>query len=291
MLPAIIACTALCCLLAGLPPQAWAHSDASVFGAPAAADHHDDEHEPDEAKPGKLYPARVSVDPRHMVNLVIKINGRIVNLRNVYAGKKVSRGEVLGEMESAELETVQTTYLGLFANMDAVRAFSMSSEEKMIDARMNLLWRGMSEEDIKHLEATRQPLRLIKIKAPAAGYLYSVNVVNNQILNTGVQGGQYATSGTTIATIARPGAIVVEASLPVSDAASIKSGQSATVYVTDPAKGRMTVTARVQRVYAFVNPANQRQWVRLQVLGEPERLGLLNGVVATVSFAGGAHAN
>lgn len=283
MLPAIIGCTALFCLLGGLPQQAWAHSDASMFGAPVAVDTHDD------AEPEKLYPAKVSIDPRHVVSVVIKINARIVNLRNLYAGKRVKQGEVLGEMESAELETVQATYLGLFSNMAAIQAFSMTSEEKMVDARMNLLWRGMSEEDIKHLEATRQPLKLIKIKAPASGYLYSLNVVNNQILNAGAQGGQYATSGTTIATIAKPGAITVETSLPASEVSAIKPGQPATVYVTDPARGRVAVPAKVQRVYAFVNPANQRQWVRLQVLGAPERLGLLNGLVATVSFQEGAH--
>jgi hypothetical protein len=42
MLPAIIGCTALFCLLTGLQQQAWAHSDSSVFSAPAAAHHHDD---------------------------------------------------------------------------------------------------------------------------------------------------------------------------------------------------------------------------------------------------------
>lgn len=280
---------ALFSLLSGLPQLAWAHSDTAMFSTPVTAGHHDDEHEHDDAEPAKLYPAKVSIDPRYMMNVVVNINARIVNLRNVYAGKRVRQGEVLGEMESAELETVQATYLGLFTNMDAVRAFSMTSEEKMIDARMNLLWRGMSEEDIKRLESTRQPLKLIKIKAPTSGYLYGLNVVNNQILNAGAQGGQYATSGTTIATIARPGAIVVEASLPASETSAIKPGQAATVYVTDPNKGRTAVLAKVQRVYAFVNPVSQRQWVRMQVIDAPERLGLLNGVVATVSFQGKAH--
>jgi hypothetical protein len=287
MLPIVIACTSLLCLLGALPSPAQAHSDAAMFGAPTATHHHDD----DDADPARLYPATVSIDPREMVNVVIKINARIANLRNVYAGKRVARGEVLGEMESAELETVQATYLGLFSNMAAVQAFSMTSEEKMVDARMILLWRGMSEGDVKRLEATGHPLKLIKIKAPAAGYLASLNVVKNQILNAGSQGGQYATSGTTIATIAKPEAIVVEADLPAPEATALKPGQLATVYVTDPGKGRVAVPARVQRVYAFVNPANQRQRVRLQISGMPERLGLLNGRAAMVSFQEQVHAH
>lgn len=285
MLPLAIACTTLLSLLGALPDPAQAHSDAAMFGAPVAAHHHDD----DEAEPARLYPAIVSIDPREVVNVVIKINARIANLHNLYAGKRVVRGEVLGEMESAELQTVQATYLGLFSNMAAVQAFSMTSEEKMVDARMNLLWRGMSEEDVKRLEATGHPLKLIKIKAPATGYLTSLNVVNNQILNAGSQGGQYATSGTTIATIAKPEAIVVEADMSAPEAAALKPGQPATVYVTDPGKGRVAMPARVQRIYAFVNPANQRQRVRLKMRGMPERLGLLNGRVATVSFQEAAH--
>src|SRR3569832_2356720 len=95
MLPAIIGCTALFCLLTGLPQQEWAHSDSSMFSAPAAVHHQDDEET--EAEPAKLYPAKVSIDPCYMVSVVIKINSRMANLRNVYVGKRVSRGEVLGD--------------------------------------------------------------------------------------------------------------------------------------------------------------------------------------------------
>ena len=285
MLRVFIACSTLLCLLGNVPPPAWAQSNPVMVGTTVEASHHDE----DDAASARLYPAILSIDPREVVNVVIKINARIANLHNLYAGKRVVRGEVLAEMESAELQTVQATYLGLFSNMAAVQAFSMTSEEKMVDARMNLLWRGMSEEDVKRLEATGHPLKLIKIKAPATGYLTSLNVVNNQILNAGSQGGQYATSGTTIATIAKPEAIVVEADMPALEAAALKPGQHATVYVTDPSKGRVAMSARVQRIYAFVNPANQRQRVRLKMSGMPERLGLLNGRAATVSFQEAAH--
>lgn len=285
MFPVVLSFATLLCLLGAIPLPAYAHSDAAKFRAPVTVNHHHDE----VVGPARLYPASVSIDPRQVVNVVIKINARIANLHNLYAGKRVVRGQVLGEIESAELQTVQATYLGLFSNMAAVQAISMTSDEKMVDARMNLLWRGMSEEDVKRLEATGHPLKRIKIKAPATGYLTSLNVVNNQILNAGSQGGQYATSGTTIATIAKPEAIVVEADMPASDAAALKPGQAATVYVTDPGKGRVAMPAQVQQIYAFVNPANQRQRVRLKMSATPARLGLLNGRVATVSFQKEAH--
>ena len=68
--------------------------------APAADDHHDDHAAP------QLYPATIVIDPRQVVSVVVKINARLKNLRNLYVGQRVARDQVLGELESAELETV-----------------------------------------------------------------------------------------------------------------------------------------------------------------------------------------
>ncbi len=255
--------------------------------APAADDHHDD-HD-DHAVP-QLYPAIIVIDPRQVVSVVVKINARLKNLRNLYVGQRVARDQVLGELESAELETVQRTYLGLITNMDAVQAFSMTSNEKLIDARMNLAWRGMSEADIKQLDATKEPLKLIALKAPIAGYLYSLNVVNEQIVNAGGQSGVYTTTGTTVATIAKPEAVYVEAQIPLTDATGIKPGAGAEVLMPTSDGTRMTVKAKVERVFSFVNPVTQRKRVRLLLAQHPERLPLAEGLPVMVQFKGNAHA-
>lgn len=275
-------------LLVSLHAAVHAHSDASMFGGTvSSADHHD---HPVEA--AVRYPASVIFDPRQLVDVTIKINARITRLNNLYVGKRVMRGEVLGEMESAELETIQGTYLGLFANMEAVREFSMTGNEKLIDARMGLNWRGMSEEDIKLLETRGEPLKRIRIKSPEAGYIYGLNVVNNQILNTSGQVGQYTATGTTILTIARPAAIQVEASLPAKVAGKLRPGQPATLYVVDARRGEVAIPALVQRVFAFVNPANQRQRVRLRLTGNPPNgMALPAGLQASVSVGGNDHAH
>lgn len=264
-----------------------AHSDASQFAAPLAGEDYAGQggHQADEGP--VRYPASLSIDPRQLVNVVIKINARITGLSKLYPGKPVRKGEVLGEMESAELETVQNTYLGIYSNMDAVQAFSMTVNEKLIDARMNLVWRGMSDEDIKHLEESHQAVKRVRIKSPAAGFVYSLNVVSDQILNTGGQMGQYTTSGTTIATLARPEALVVETSVPAWEAARIKPGQKAVLHLSDAEQGDVSFNASVQHVFAFVNPINQRQRVRLTLAGgNPPYKRLLAGLIATVSFSG-----
>lgn len=266
----------------GLQVRAYAHSDASMFGAPAVQDHHD---HPIEV--AERYPATLTFDPRHLVNVVVKINARITKLNNLYAGKRVIRNEVIGEMESAELETVQGTYLALFGNLDAVRSFSMTGNEKLIDARMNLIWRGMSEADIKQMERRREPLKRIRIISPDSGFIYSLNVVNNQILNTGGQVGQYTATGTIILTIARQAAIQIEASLPIQRTSKLKIGQRATVYIADTRRGEVAVPAVVQQIFAFANPANQRQRVRLKLTSAPpEGVALPAGLQTSVSLGG-----
>lgn len=256
-----------------------------MFGAPAAgpADH---DHP---AAAAARYPAALILDPRRVTGVVVKINARITKLNNLYLGKRVARGELLAEMESAELETIQATYLGLFSNMEAVREVSMTGNEKLIDARMGLQWRGMSEEDIRMLERHREPLKRIRIQSPDAGFIYSLNVVNNQILNTGGQVGQYTATGTTIMTIARPGAIQVEASLPVRVTRKLKAGRQATVHVADARRGEIAIPAIVEQVFAFATPGNQRQRVRLKLGALPDGVALAAGLQTSVSLEEGDH--
>lgn len=253
--------------------------------APVADDHHDDDH----AAP-QLYPAIIVIDPRQVVSVVVKINARLRNLRDLYVGQRVARGQVLGELESAELETVQRTYLGLITNLDAVNAFSMTANEKLIDARMNLAWRGMSEADIKRLDETKEPLKLILLKAPVTGYLYSLNVVNEQIVNAGGQSGVYTTTGTTVATIAKPEAVYVETQIPLKEISGLKSGASAEILLPTSDGARMALKAKVAQVFTYVNPITQRKRVRLLLVQHPEHLPLVEGLPVMVQFKGNVHA-
>lgn len=258
-----------------------------MFGG---APHEHGAEEAEDAPVAVHYPATLTLDPRHVINLVIKVNARITSLNNLYVGKKVARGERLAEFESAELETVQATYLGLYNNMDAVRDFSVTGNEKMIDARMALQWRGMSEEDIKRLENQRTPLKRVQIKSPATGFIASLNVVNNQILNTGGQVGQYTATGTTILSIAQPSAVVAEALVPAAKARSLKPGGRAMLYVDDQRRGRMAVPAVVEQVFAFVNPASQRQRVRFTLAGNmPGGMPFPVGLQTSVSLGAPDH--
>jgi len=290
-----IACIPLLASLLFVAADVFAHSNAGAFGvddehgSAASGNRHSDE----PAVSGRRYPATIIVDSRRVHDLVIKVNARIVNSRDLYVGKSVEKSEVLAEIESAELETVQNTYLGIVRNMDAVQSFSVTSPQKLIEGRMNLEWRGMSASDIELIELQGKPLKQVPIRAPVAGYLYSLNIINNQILNAGVQTGLFAATGITIASIADPAAVTIEASIPAAEAARLIRRQAATVFLPSQETGWMSVPGEVEMISPLINPANQRQLVRLRLSGlsRSAPLRVVNGMKILVSFEARDHAH
>lgn len=281
MKPAIIAI--LMCLSLYCPRVVWSHSDASSFGTAETVNSNEDHHH-DAAASVPMFPAVVRIDPRRVVLVPVRINARVINLRNLFLGKLVGRGEVLGQLESAELETIQRSYSALVSNMGAVAAASVTAAERVIGARLDLEWRGMSAEDITQVEMTGQPVKTIAVRSPIAGYIYSLNVVNNQILNGATQGNQVGIPEAVFARIARNDTITVEVSVPTDVAAGLRPGRQATVYFGNPGADRVHVSAAVQQVLGFVNVLNQQQRVRLILNRPPGNLPIVDGVAAMASF-------
>lgn len=254
----------------------WA---GSVMAAPAALD----AHEGHAAQAySMLYPATVVIDPRRVSDIIIKINARLVGQHDLYIGKAVSKGEVLAEIESAELETLQRAYIATVSNLTAVDSFSVTSGAKVADGKLNLIWRGMSEADVNHIDQTREPLKQVKIRAPISGFISRIAAVNDQIVNGGIQTGQTAAAGTLFASIADPRGLLIEAGIPAARAAQLKAGQPAMVRLPGKAEKSGELLARIVQVYGYVNPATQRRLVRLQLESPPAGSALANGLLVAV---------
>lgn len=267
----------LCALCMALPAVVCAHSDAGAFAggdvaatAVAAQD----------AGPQR-YAAQVRVDPREVIGVVLKVNARIVALRDIYPGRSVKQGEVLAEFESAELETIQRTYAETFANLELVKAFSTTAEEKLIEGQMNLQWRGLSEEDVRTLEDTRTPVRRVGIRAPQDGYVVDVAITEGQVINPGAQSGLFSLSGTTLFRIADPEAFLVEAELPLAQARDLKPEDTVWLHLSPTAA---PLEALVEEVVPLTGVAGMRRTVRLRPLASASLLGLRDGQRLTVSL-------
>lgn len=258
---------------------AGAHSDASGF---AGDDHH--HHEPTRAERPALYPATVRVDPRGIENLVLKVNARIVNLRELYPGHHVERGEVLAEFESAELETLQRSYIETYANMQTLRGITITGDEKLIEGRMNLQWRGLSEEGMQYVEDMRQPLRQVPIHSPVDGFVLESRVVDGQIINAGAGTGLFSLAGATLFRIADYEAITIEAALPIAAAAQLEPGAPVTFWASANGEGRVRLRGWVDQVAGNVDPLTQRRLVRMKPVPGPEAARLRNGTMLRVAL-------
>lgn len=261
----LILATLLSATLLGITARAGAHGDASPFAESEADAVRSAEDIGHQVTTHDYFRAEIRVDPRRLVAVPIKINARVASLARIYPGKRVVKGEILGELESAELETIQRTYAALVANIDAVQAASVTSNERLISARIDLEWRGMSPDEIRQLEATGQPLTRVAVRAPESGYLYSIDVVANQIVGAGQGAGQTGTPATVFATIARRDAISVESAVPAAVAARLHPGAPARVVVYRGGAAPQVLEGVVQEVFGFITASNQRQRVRISL--------------------------
>lgn len=263
--------------------SAHAHSDTSGF---AADHHHHEETGPAAVEPRQQrFPATVRFDPQLIENVVLKVNARVAGLENIFVGRKVSEGETLAEFESAELETLQRTYLGIFRNIQRIAQISLTSEEKLIEGRMNLEWRGLSEDGVQLIEDLRKPLTSVPIESPVDGYIFDIRVVDGQIVNAGAASGLFSTAGTTVFRVASSASIIVEAEIPAEQSREMQPGSPATLWVTNGG-GREPLRAMVDQVSGIVNPANQRRLVRLTPIPGPGIALLRDGARLQVSIGG-----
>lgn len=268
------------------PVLGYSHSDVGAFAEESSARAQTMR----KTEGPQRYAAKLRVDPREIVGVVLKVNARIVNLRDLYVGRPVTKGEVLAEFESAELETVQRSYAETFANLEIIKAFSSTAEEKLIEGQMNLLWRGLSEQDLRKLESSREPVRRLCITAPQDGYLVDIAVAEGQVINPGSQSGLFSLSGSTLFRIAMQDAFMIEAELPLPLAATLEPDATAWLH-TSPAAAPLEAT--VEEILPFTANASLRRTVRLRPLASASLLGLHAGQRLTVSLPEGsiAHAH
>lgn len=264
---------------------ASAHSNAGAFKSERVDAHA----HADAGGDYNVFPAAVTLDARKIHNIVIKVNARISRIGDVFVGKWVEKGEVLAEFDSAEVDTIQRTFVATANNLNRISQISATAQEKMIEARMNLRWRGVAEEDIEELELMGKPLADIPIRAPVTGYIRTLNLVSDQIVNAGVQTGLFSAAGTVVATIAEPGALYVLAEVPLAVAAQLRRGMQATAFVADASGRRVPLAVRIDQVDAHANAATQRRGVRLLPIAARSRALLQAGAVTTVSFEAHDH--
>lgn len=132
---------------------------------------------------------RIEYDERRIATVNTKFEGWIERLYVDYTGRYVKKGEPLAEIYSPELFATQQEFLNLLKWKDSgsrVEGQGSSNSDSSLNigemlsrdaasiieaARQRLKLWDITEEQIKKIEQTRQPMRTLTIHSPVSGYI------------------------------------------------------------------------------------------------------------------------
>jgi Cu(I)/Ag(I) efflux system membrane fusion protein len=135
---------------------------------------------------------RVEYDERKLTTVNIKVEGWIEKLYADYTGKYVSKGAPLADIYSPELVSTQLEYINLLnwkssvglrtqRNIEfdwgdrfgTVGKLTVYDLDPLIDVAKQkfALWE-IPEEQMKEVEVSRKPIKIMTIKSPASGYVF-----------------------------------------------------------------------------------------------------------------------
>ncbi|HEU5324234.1 MAG TPA: efflux RND transporter periplasmic adaptor subunit, partial [Methylomirabilota bacterium] len=167
----------------------------------------------------------------------------------------VRQGEPLFTLYSSELFDAQKAYLAAFESQRMARMVgSSTSADYLVEARRQRLrlW-DLGPDHIKRLEASRAPVELVPILAPASGHVIEKNVI----------AGAAVEAGRTLFRIASLDRVWVEAEVYESELALLAVGNPATV--TLPHLPGRRFAGRIAFVYPWLDGATRTGRVRIEL--------------------------
>ncbi|NVJ08956.1 efflux RND transporter periplasmic adaptor subunit [Myxococcus sp. AM001] len=213
---------------------------------------------------------RVTFDEKSLVDVTLKLDGYIHELRVNATGEPVKKGDVLFTLYSPELYAAQQEYLLARQSQSAANASLVGAARKRL-----ALW-GLSSAQIERVAQRGQPVENMPFLAPASGYVLEKNVVEGAAVKAGER----------LFRIAPLAKVWVEADVYEQDLARVKPGQP--VEVTVPYLPGKKYAGRVGYVYPSLQGATRTGRIRIE-LPNPE-LELKPDMYADVRFVlqGGA---
>lgn len=213
---------------------------------------------------------RVTFDEKSLVDVTLKLDGYIHELRVNATGEPVKKGDVLFTLYSPELYAAQQEYLLARQSQSAANASLVGAARKRLE-----LW-GLSAAQIERVAQRGQPVENMPFLAPASGYVMEKNVVEGAAVKAGER----------LFRIAPLAKVWVEADVYEQDLARVKPGQP--VEVTLPYLPGKKYAGHVGYVYPSLRGATRTGRIRIE-LPNPE-LELKPDMYADVRFVlqGGA---
>lgn len=227
------------------------------------------------AQPGRLDArvaavGRVEYNDRSTVVVAPRTNAFVEKVLVRAVQDPVRRGQPLVELLVPDWASAQEEYL-------ALRASKVPGAETLASAaRERLLLAGMSEAQVRALEASGQVQSRLTLVSPIDGV----------VAELGVRDGMTVSMGTPLYRLVSLGSVWVEAEVPEAQAALVRTGQA--VEVTVPAWPGEVFHGRVAAVLPEVNAETRTLRARIELANPGARLR--PGMYANVAVADAAPA-
>lgn len=203
----------------------------------------------------------VMPNERARVDLFSQVEGRVVGLKYSAEGDVVKKGEVFYTLASPELAGLQSDY---------VAALSGGLKEMAAAARKRMKLLGVDDMTLDQITRTRTPFDSVPFHVPADGILAKLEIRN----------GHYLKAGDEIGHIQDLSVVWVEAAVPEKDAATIETGNAATVLFSG---AEQPYDATVDYIYPTVNA--EERTVKIRLVVENRGGALKPSAYATVVFS------
>ena len=192
--------------------------------------------------------ATVVPDESRVSHVHTRVSGWIERLYVNTTGERVRAGQPLAGIFSQELLSTQTEYLS------ARRSAATGPRSAVSDgARSRLKVLGMTDDEIRTIEESGEPRRLVTVSAPRSGV----------VLHRGISVGTAVDPSTEIVTVADLSRVWVLAEIPEGDIPSVQVGTPAQLEF--PASGHAPLDAQVEFLYPTLSERTRTLRVRFAV--------------------------
>jgi Cu(I)/Ag(I) efflux system membrane fusion protein len=190
---------------------------------------------------------RVTYDEKALVDVTLKLDGYIHELRVNATGAPVKKGDILFTLYSPELYAAQQEYLLARNSQSAANASLVDAARKRLE-----LW-GVTLAQIERIAQRGEPVENVPFLSPASGYVLEKNVVEGAAVRAGER----------LFRIAPLEKVWVEADVYEQDLPQVKPGLP--VEVTLPFLPGKKYTGRVGYIYPALEGKTRTGRIRIEL--------------------------
>ena len=222
-----------------------------------------------------------------------RVAGRIERLAIKEAGKRVSQGQILYEIYSEQLHTLEQEYILAQQQVEQLGQKDKRYQTFLVAAERKLLLVGLSKEQVNRLGNSKMANSRVEFLAPVSGIVARVDAIE----------GQYVSEGSPLYRVERLDKIWVEADLYPGEESLVKKGDQVNVIVNGfeniPVDGKVNfispeykASSQIITIRVEINNSKGEFSPGMQanvILSQSERKGIALPVDAVIRDEMGSH--